>query len=61
MFHCYFTMCFVDLQKAYDSVDRVFLSVILDRFGVLPKMALIIHQFHDGMRAFVRLDDGKSI
>ena len=42
-------MCFVDLQKAYDSVDRVFLWAILDRLGVTPKMISTICQFHDGM------------
>jgi len=53
-------MCFVDLQKAYGSLDRVFLWTILDRFGVPPKMISIIHQFHDGTRACVRLDDGRA-
>jgi len=33
------------------------LWAILDRFGVPPKMISIISQFHDGMRACVRLDD----
>ena len=51
--------CFVNLQKAYDSVDRSLLWVVLARFGVPPVMVDIVRQFHDGMRACVRLDGGK--
>ena len=53
-------MFFVDLQKAYESIDRVFLWAILNRLGVSPKIISIIRQFHDGMRACVRLDDSKA-
>ena len=31
---------------------------VLARFGVPLQMILVIRQFHDGMRAYVRLDDG---
>ena len=51
-------ICFIDLTKAYDSVDRVLLWEILARFGVPPRMIKVIHVFHDGMRARVQLDDG---
>ena len=50
-------VCFIDLTKAYDSVDRTLLWAVLARFGVLQNMISVIHQFHDGMRAYVRLDD----
>ena len=50
--------CFIDLTKAYDSVDRELLWSVLRRFGVPPKMLAVIRQFHDGMRARVRMDDG---
>ena len=51
--------CFVDLQKAYDSFDHFLFCVVLARFGVPPVMVDIVRQFHDGMRACVRLDGGR--
>ena len=51
-------MCFIDLQKAYDTVDRTLLWQVLSRIGVPPQMIAVIRQFHDGMRACVRPDDG---
>ena len=53
-------MCFVDLQKAYDSVDRVSLWAILDRFGIPTTIILVIRQFQDEMRVCARLDDGRA-
>ena len=52
-------LCFIDLQKAYDSVDRTLLEQGLARFGTPPQMIEVIRQFHDGMRACVRSDDGR--
>ena len=51
-------ICFIDLAKAYDSVDRVLLWEVLARFGVPPRMIKVIRMFHDGMMARVQLDDG---
>ena len=51
-------MCFIDLQKAYDTVDRTLLWLVLIRIGVPPQMIAVIRQFHDGMGACVRPDDG---
>ena len=48
---------FIDLTKAYDSVDRTLLWTVLARFGVPQITISVIHPFHDGMRACVRLDD----
>ena len=48
---------FIDLTKVYDSVDRTLLRTVLARFGVPQNTISVIHQFHDGMRACVRLDD----
>ena len=50
-------VCFIDLTKAYDFVDRTLLWTVLARFGVPHNMISVIRQFHDGMRACVRLDD----
>ena len=50
-------VCFIDLTKAYDSVDRTLLWTVLARFGVPQIMISFIRQFHDDMRACVRLDD----
>ena len=52
-------LCFIDLQKTYDSVDRTLLWQVLDRFGRPPRMIEVIRQFHDGMRECVRSDDGR--
>ena len=52
-------MFFVDLQKAYDSVDRELLWKVLARAGVPEEMIAVIRQFHDGMQAQVRMDDGE--
>ena len=49
-------VCFNDLTKAYDSVDRTLLWTVLARFGVPQVTISAVHQFHDGMRECVRLD-----
>ena len=51
-------MCFIDLQKAYDTVDRTLLWQVLTRIGAPPQMIAAIRQFHDGIRACVQPDDG---
>ena len=50
--------CFIDLQKAYDIVDRTLLWQVLTRIGVPPQMIAVIQHFHDGMRSCVQPDDG---
>ena len=52
-------MCFVDLRKAYDSVDRELLWKVLARAGVPSVMIDVIRQFHGGMRVNVRMDNGE--
>ena len=50
-------VCFIDLTKAYDSIDRTLLWTVLVRFSVPQIMISVIRQFHDGMRACVQLND----
>ena len=52
-------LCFIDQQNAYDSVDRTLLWQVLAHFGTPPQMIEVIRQFHDGMRACVRSDNGR--
>ena len=52
-------LCFINLQKAYDSVDRTLLWQVLARFGVPPQMIEVIRHFHGEMKACVRNDDGR--
>ena len=52
-------LCFIDLQKACDSVYRTLLWPVLARFGTPPQIIEVIRQFHDGMRACGRSDDGR--
>ena len=51
-------MCFIDRQKAYNTLDRTFLWQVLTRIGVPAQMIAVIRKFLDGMRACVRPDDG---
>ena len=50
-------VCFIDLTKEYNYVEGTLLWTVLARFGVPQIMISVIRQFHDGMRACVRLDD----
>ncbi|CAB1119488.1 unnamed protein product [Ectocarpus sp. CCAP 1310/34] len=52
-------MCFVDLKKAYYSVDRELPWKVLARSVIPEEVIAVIRQFHDGMRARVRMDDGE--
>lgn len=52
-------MCFEDLQKAYDSVDRSLPWKVLAWYGVHAKIIAIIRQFPYGMRTCVRFDEGE--
>ena len=53
-------MCFIDLQIAHDPIDRELLRVVLARLGVPEKIPAIVRQFHEGMGARVRTDDGEQ-
>ena len=55
--HLYTT--FVDLTKAFDTVSRDGLWLIMAKFGCPDKFIAMVRAFHDGMLARV-LDDGES-
>ena len=42
-------LLFIDLIKAFDTVNRAALWVILSKLGCPPRFVQIIHSFHDGM------------
>ena len=52
-------MCFINLQKSYDSVDQELLRVMLARVGVPEKVLTVIRRFRDDMQARVLTDDGE--
>ena len=49
-------MCFFDLNKAYDSVPRDALWLLLGRWGFPPKLVNILKNMQSGMQASVRVD-----
>ena len=51
-------MTFIDLTKAFDSVNRDRLWRIMEKFGCTHKFINIVRQFHEGMTARV-LNDGE--
>ena len=52
-------MCFVDVHKVYDPVNRELLWKVLARAGVPSVIIDVIRQLHDGMRARVHMYDGE--
>lgn len=47
-------IAFIDLTKAFDTVNRSLLWSLLEKSGVPPKFLNILKQFHDGMQARVQ-------
>ena len=50
---------FIDLTKAFDTVNREALWIILRKLGCPPKLTALIWLFHDVMTAEV-LSDGEA-
>jgi hypothetical protein len=51
-------LCFVDIKKAYDNVNRELLWKILARYGFPSGIIGIIKAFYDGMKASIHFEDG---
>ena len=50
-------LLFVDLRKAYDSVSRDLVWLILSQYGVPAKLVSLIRSFHDDMQAGISVGD----
>lgn len=50
-------LVFIDLRKAYDSVPREAMWVVLRKLGVPDQLVEIIQSFHQDMKAQIRLGD----
>ena len=53
-------IAFIDLQKAFDTVNRELLWIILEKFGTPPKFLTILKKLHDGMTATVLASGERS-
>ena len=50
-------VAFIDLRKAYDSVNRDLLWKKLQRIGISKKMIIMIKNLYDGVSCCVKLDN----
>ena len=47
---------FIDLSKAYDSIDRKLAREVFERRGLSPKMVALLRDLHDGTQCALRGD-----
>ncbi len=53
-------MAFIDLTKAFDSVNRQALWKTLSKVGCPKKFLIILRLLHDGMSAIVLTDGSET-
>ena len=53
-------LCFIDLEKAYDNVDRHKLFKILPKYNISPKMIRIIQKVYENTKIVIKLGEQKS-
>ena len=58
--HSSLYLAFIDLTKAFDTVNRTLLWGILSKFGCTPQFLAVLREFHDGMSARVVLNGLES-
>ncbi len=51
---------FIDLERAYDRVDRDALWSVLQIYGIGGRLMRAVKSFYDGSRARVRVGRGES-
>ena len=49
-------MCFIDLRKAYDSVNRELLWVAMREYGISEKLVKILNRLYEDTKAQVRVN-----
>ena len=49
--------CSIDLEKAYDKVNRIKLSGILEEYKVLGKLIRVIENLYNGTKIKIQIDD----
>ena len=47
--------CFVDFQKAFDSIDQNILWAVLDSYGVDSKLTRLLREINSNAKAAVRV------
>ena len=58
--HRHLFFAFIDLTKAFDTVNRELLWEVLSKFGCTPRFLTILREFHDGMTAKVIIGGQES-
>ena len=53
-------MCFVDLQKAFDTVPRKVMEWALRKKGLAEVLVQAVESFYEGIRTKVRVGSGTS-
>ena len=59
-YHTTVYLCFVDLIKAYDSVDRAALLAVLRSYGVPNQLVNLVVELYTGTKCCVRTAEGTS-
>ena len=54
---CSLNICFFNIKKAYDTVNRDILWPLLLKCDLPPKLVTLIRKLHEGMKAVVRIND----